>query len=255
MDIVGSYSSSSTGAFAGIFNGNGHKITNLWINRTSANYAIGFFGNAEYAQIKNLGVEMADGKSISGYSYVGGIVGNAYMTNITNVYSTGNISGYYKVGGIVGDSYIINITNSYSTGSITGNMTNARGLGGIAGWISDYSNVLNNVAINGLIKRYYEVNRVIGVNNDYTGQTFISNNFALNSMTGEVSIQDYLTKNGFSNGGNVIYHGIDKTIGELKTRSTYETGLGWQFGDNDTAPWKIDSDKNNGYPYFYWQEL
>jgi hypothetical protein len=60
--------------------------------------------------------------------------------------------------------------------------------------------------------------------------------------------------------------GTDKNETDLKTQSTYSDtvsgdgngGLGWSFdGDNDSNPWKIDSDevKNNGYPYLYWQDL
>jgi hypothetical protein len=40
-------------SFTGIFNGNSHKITNLWINRPNENY-VGFFGFIEGAQIRNL---------------------------------------------------------------------------------------------------------------------------------------------------------------------------------------------------------
>jgi hypothetical protein len=78
----------------------------------------------------------------------------------------------------------------------------------------------------------------------------VSNNFALNSMS--------ITIDG-SNGNA----GANKTITQLKTKATYNStingdgngGLGWKFGDNDTNPWKIDANKNNGYPYLYWQNL
>ncbi|MDR1911471.1 MAG: hypothetical protein LBQ52_03880 [Helicobacteraceae bacterium] len=62
------------------------------------------------------------------------------------------------------------------------------------------------------------------------------------------------TNFGFSNAGSLSYHGTNKSDSELITRSTYEDGLGWRFGDDDANPWKINSDKNNGYPYLYWQK-
>jgi hypothetical protein len=48
--------------------------------------------------------------------------------------------------------------------------------------------------------------------------------------------------------------GTAKTIVGLKTKSTYETDLGWLFGSDDTNPWKIDANKNGGLPYLYYQD-
>jgi hypothetical protein len=56
-------------------------------------------------------------------------------------------------------------------------------------------------------------------------------------------------------------NGISKSIEQFTaTQETYSNsttngGLGWSFGDDDGNPWKIDTDKNNGPPYLYWQEL
>ncbi|MDR1452269.1 MAG: hypothetical protein LBI57_08100 [Helicobacteraceae bacterium] len=65
-----------------------------------------------------------------------------------------------------------------------------------------------------------------------------------------------MTVNGFAvtNSDATRRHGLDKTGGYFALRSTYETDLGWQFGENDDHPWKIDSNKNDGYPYLYWRE-
>jgi hypothetical protein len=103
--------------------------------------------------------------------------------------------------------------------------------------------------------------RVVGYIGTSSVNSVVSNNFALDNMTGGVNYDG--ATNSFSNSGNISYHGTDKTEAELKIQETYSDaiegdglgGLGWQFGDNNTAPWKIESNKNNGYPYFYWQEL
>jgi hypothetical protein len=147
----------------------------------------------------------------------------------------------------VGEAQYSNIINVYSTGNINGNYYY---IGGIAGDIVSSSNISNSVAINSPVigRGSGPVNRVVG----YIYSGIVSNNFALDIMVGGENYNGLA--NSFSYSGDIRYHGIGRSIEELKTRNTYETGLGWKFGDNDTAPWKIDSNKNNGLPYFYWQD-
>ncbi|MDR2100523.1 MAG: hypothetical protein LBP40_06845 [Campylobacteraceae bacterium] len=119
------------GTFTGILNGNGYKITNIWIGMTTAN--IGFFSIANGALIKNLGIEISENKAISGYGMVGGIAGQINNSSIIHSYSIGNINGgntgIENLGGIVGYIQNSNITNSYSIA----NVSNGRFIGGIAG--------------------------------------------------------------------------------------------------------------------------
>jgi hypothetical protein len=78
----------SSSYFTGILEGNNHKITNLWINRTTTH--VGLFGYIRNAQVKNLGVETAEDKEIKGTAnYVGGITGYNYNSNIDNSYFVG----------------------------------------------------------------------------------------------------------------------------------------------------------------------
>ncbi len=103
-----------TTIFTGSFDGQGHLIADLYISGT-ANYQ-GLFGDiGSGGVIKNIGVN----GSVSGSSYVGGLVGNNVGT-ITNSYSTGSVSGDNYIGGLAGYNYGT-ITNSYSTGSVSGN--------------------------------------------------------------------------------------------------------------------------------------
>jgi hypothetical protein len=112
--------------FEGLFNGDGHKITGLWIDRPTTDY-IGLFGYISGAQIRNLGVEISD-RGITGNDYVGAITGIVYGA-ITNSYARGNVSGNSEVGAIAGRVSGA-ITNSYAAGDV-----NATGdyVGGIAG--------------------------------------------------------------------------------------------------------------------------
>ncbi|MDR1912447.1 MAG: hypothetical protein LBQ52_08910, partial [Helicobacteraceae bacterium] len=78
--------------FTGTFNGNGHTVRNLWIDRPSI-IGVGLFGYINNgAKIRNLGVEIDNSKDgVKGQRFVGAIAGYvAYSSSITNSYSTGN---------------------------------------------------------------------------------------------------------------------------------------------------------------------
>jgi hypothetical protein len=150
--------------FTGIFDGNGHTISGLWVNSDLPN--AGLFGKVNNGIIRNLSIELDD-RGINGGEYVGAvagtITGNSVIDNVTvtgsvsgeGMYvggiagyvgsstivdssSTGKVSGTNVVGGIVGRVYGGNITNSYSKGDVTGEKDayGESGVGGIAGWAS-----------------------------------------------------------------------------------------------------------------------
>lgn len=73
-------------AFTGIFNGNGHKISNLKIDAPSG-FTVGLFGCVSNAKIYDLTVENAD---INGAMMTGAVVGYAFASEITNVTLSGN---------------------------------------------------------------------------------------------------------------------------------------------------------------------
>ena len=118
-------SSSGYNMFCGLFDGNGHSISNVTISRSNQD-GIGLFGViAAWATIKNL--TLGDGSTIEGRYCVGGIVG------LSNGYYTGNecgvrgctvsggasISGTSEVGGIIGCAGG-SIVNCISFASVSG---------------------------------------------------------------------------------------------------------------------------------------
>ncbi len=98
---------------AGIFDGNGHVIRNLYINRVGENY-VGLFGYVG-GEVRNLGLENVQ---VLGSDYVGGLVGRNYGT-VSGCYSTGSVLGSGSVGGLVGDNDGT-VSQCYSTGSVSG---------------------------------------------------------------------------------------------------------------------------------------
>jgi hypothetical protein len=125
-------------SFKGGFDGDGHTISNLKINKLDI-YFQGLFGYIDDAGINNLDLVDVD---ITGEFYVGGIAGCVSGdSNITNCTSSGEVSGTTDVGGIAGWAFSNStITNCFSTGTVSG--TNGS-VGGIAGSISSNSSITN----------------------------------------------------------------------------------------------------------------
>mgnify|MGYP003314952925 CR=1 FL=1 len=108
--------------FTGSYNGDGHTINGLNINRPDTDY-IGMFGYiggeddlyTGGTTIQNLGVTNVN---IAGGNKVGGLVGcNRYGTFfLSNCYSTGSVSGESQVGGLVG---MVKDSSTVSTVSYT----------------------------------------------------------------------------------------------------------------------------------------
>jgi len=133
-------------SFEGTFNGNGHVVSNLKINRPTTN-SQGLFGCAG-GTIKNVGIENCD---VKGADDVGGLVGHT-DGDIENSYATGNVSGNINVGGLAGYTDG-DIENSYSTGNVTGKTC----VGGLIG-LSD-----------GFVENCYATGDVIGTDNEVGG--------------------------------------------------------------------------------------
>ena len=123
-----------TTRFAGTFDGDGHKITGLFINRPGTNY-VGLFGYVDGGEIENLGVEIHSGGVSGGSFFVGGLAGFVAASTVTSCYTTGGtISGNMYVGGLIGDFSGGTATSCYSDCDVTGTMNS---LGGLIGRSSD----------------------------------------------------------------------------------------------------------------------
>lgn len=92
--------------FQGIFDGDGHTISGIYINRKSRR--MGLFGSVVNARIKNITLKDS---YISGTSRVGGIAGyfDDYLVSnsgyVNNCHNYATVCGTDAVGGIVGQTY------------------------------------------------------------------------------------------------------------------------------------------------------
>ncbi len=107
--------------------GDGHKVTGLWMN-TTQNYN-GLFSNFSAGQIKNLTVEVAKGKKVKGGDYTGILIGRNANGSLVNCTVKGDVEGTGHVGGLVG--YAENTTISTITANAT--ITGTENVGGLAG--------------------------------------------------------------------------------------------------------------------------
>ena len=131
--------------FKGIFDGNGHTVSDLYIKSSGSN--LGLFGQVDGAEIKNVTVQgnvtgfYEEGNEQSGL-YVGLVLGfGASNTKLENCKSEGSVKGYQNVGGIAGIvPYNGNvITSCTNRATVTGSGQNSEYVGGIVGYGQGFS--------------------------------------------------------------------------------------------------------------------
>ncbi|HRZ27352.1 MAG TPA: GLUG motif-containing protein [Spirochaetota bacterium] len=119
----------NTGSFGKVFEGNGHVISGLGINRPDGDYQ-GLFGYLGGPGIIN---DLTVQGTVSGRSHVGGLVGTSEGTIsgcVSGVAVTGNVSGeFLDTGGLVGDN-----SGAVSVSSATGSVDGIYRVGGLIGF-------------------------------------------------------------------------------------------------------------------------
>lgn len=114
--------------YQGIFDGNNHIVSNIYVNSTEN--MCGLFGSASNATIKNIVME---GGNVKGATYVGGILGLGRTNcNIENCHSSVEVyAEQQSVGSLCGSLDNSVITNCSSSGNVYGK----EGVGGLIGWL------------------------------------------------------------------------------------------------------------------------
>ncbi|OYT33810.1 MAG: hypothetical protein B6U87_02940, partial [Candidatus Aenigmarchaeota archaeon ex4484_52] len=209
-------SKKSNNCFTGSFDGQNHKITELYINRSDKNN-IALFECAKEGKIENLGLEDV---KITGKNIVASLIGINMRTTINNLYSTGNIEGEEMVAGFISENYGT-ISNCYFLGDVVGNKY-------VAGFISY---------------------------NEQNGKEKISNCYSTGSVKGQIDVGGFIAYNEEgtitnsywdtqTSGQTTSAGGEGKTTAEMMKQETF---VDWDFVD----VWNIDEGLTN--PYFIWQ--
>ena len=222
---------SPNGQFRGKFDGLGHSIKGLSINRQTTDN-VGFFANTFKSKISNLALQDI---SISGKNSVGGLAGGDYQSytqginDFSNISITGQIVGEMNVGGFLGFARYSSVSNSYSLASVQSTQTTGK-VGGFFGHNHEYSKIINSYSA-GLISGGDSRGGLIG------GALFGPTNLITNSFWDtQVSEQS----NSFG--------GLGKSTEAMKSLNTY-SNAGWNSSPN-TGTWKVSDGK---YPVLPWQ--
>jgi len=239
-------------AFNGIFDGNGHTISNFSYTSTDTGY-IGLFGfvRGENAQIKDLGLIGPNVNAGTG-GYVGSLVGELWDGTITNCYAEGgSVSGDWGVGGLAGFNYGT-IASCYATSNISGNLY-------IGGLVGRSGGIIANCYSTGNVAGNEDVGGLLGMNSGT-----ISNCYSVGGVSGRWNVGGFVGYNygtvtaSFwdiqTSGLATSARGRGKTMAEMQTESIF-TSDGWDFvgesvnGTEDI--WSICEGAD--YPKLTWQ--
>lgn len=223
--------------FDGTFDGLGHIITGLSINRPSAS-DVGLFGAlGSNGVVRDIGLVSAH---IIGKNKVGALVGYLRVGKVSNAYATGGVSAAGIAGGLVGDSYIGNISNAYASVEVSG--SNA---GGLVGY--NHLGSVSNAYATGAVQASYRAGGLVGSN--FGGQ--VSKAYASGAVTASNTAT---TTGGPVLGGVVGANAYDGTV----TNSYWDistTGQSLAIGTNSTSGTsnnvglsRLDSLKASSYP-------
>lgn len=113
-----------TDEFQGSFDGDGHTIFNLYIDRGGSENPVGLFSVAYDTEIKNVTIVNAE---VHGNSSVGILSGVTEDTTISDAASEGTVTGEVRVGGLIG-RHNGTVTDSISTADVTADGQRAGGL-------------------------------------------------------------------------------------------------------------------------------
>ena len=224
---------SDTGPFTAVFDGNGHTIANLFIDRGGTN-RIGLFGRTRWpGTIRRVGLPGVDvtggydtgslvgwnsgrveasyarGRVASARAEVGGLVG-WNERDVTASYAAVDVTGGDYAGGLLGGNHGA-VTASYATGAVTGGATT----GGLAGW-SD-----------GRITASYATGRVTATSSEVGG--------LVGSSGGGTVTASYWDSE--TSGQSASAAGVGQTTSALQE----PTGYGGIY-----AEWNVDSDGVSG---------
>lgn len=277
--------------FSGIFEGNNHKIFDIY-NRETTKRRQGLFENIIGGTIQNLGIESGhiicdavaggivgridDGNIINCYSKakveggnaemyvgnIGGIVGVAFNTTIKECYNEGEIIGKSECnGGIIGAGLAsAKILSCYNIGKIEGKSYS----GGIAGYIAEEGAQIKNCYNKGNIKTSDYAGGIVGEDDEKTKVENCYSTGKVTATTGAGGVigwhKGWLSNLFFINtagpawgcGVNNTDHGLEEAEGSTIDRIKQLTS---KFNEGqEVAPWKEDERNiNEGYPILNWQ--
>lgn len=196
-----------TTKFTGVFDGLGHTVSGIFLNRTGSN-GIGLFGvTAAGSLIRNVGLI---GGSVASNSWGTGSLVGILGGSIYNSYASTSVSGFQTVGGLVGTMDGGSIVKSHASGDVVSHGNGE--VGGLVGliWGMPRGTISDSYATGNVSSSVGNVGGLVGINwgtvtNSYAtgtanGTTYVGGLIGNNSIgsivgsyaTGAVSGSDYV---------------------------------------------------------------
>ncbi len=247
--------------FTGSYNGQGHTIDGLFINRPNTSY-LGLFGSLQSSTVQNLGVTNVN---ITGKIYTGALIGFCIEgSTVSNCYSTGAVSGYNTVGGLIGLLNESPLTKSFSKANVSGNVVdNKNYIGGLVGFSFDSSSISNCYSTGNVVGET-QIGGFVGTHS----QSTINYCYSIGSVTGDesvgglVGLDDAASVNfsfwntqtsGQSSSGGGTGANTEQMTNATNIDNIY-LDAGWDLkGVGPEGIWNIGNGRNNGYPYLDWE--
>jgi|GEM_PF-1590888 len=265
------------GVFEGTFNGNGHKIINLYEDVESltpgyewASSLLGLFGVVENGSIANVSfvnpIIISNAASNNYFPYIGVLGGSIYNSAVTNAHVTGGSitvnteigvtsARGAETGGLLGEADYSTIDQSSFQGSIDNVATTDNGnynyVGGLVSYL--YSSTVSNSYASTNITNG---SAYVGGLSEYIDSSDISNSYVTGTIGLNLSTQGYVYAGGmvgesysttyenvFSNVGFLLPKSIDPNPG---TSYGYYIGslFGYDDGGNQTSTSYYDASSN-----------
>ncbi|HSX05454.1 MAG TPA: fibronectin type III domain-containing protein [Candidatus Saccharimonadales bacterium] len=200
----------SGAAFTGSFDGQGHTVYGLTIDRSTTSPAGLFYiiqgttvqsvnlvdasisgtdtsgtlaAGIIDSNISDIHIEQS-AVSTAGSAYTGGLAGYDYANGgdvaISGSWFSGTVNGFADTGGLVGYMSFVNVVDSYSTGTVTGTSN----VGGLVGEFQDFWGINNTFSQAAVVASGNDAGGLVGQLGDgLHGAPFIFNSYASGSVT------------------------------------------------------------------------
>jgi len=269
------YGMTSPTIFWGTFDGQGHQIHDLYINRPDES-DVGLFGVASHGFIRDIAVVNVTviggnavggllgtnvgpvsncycGGEVAGNEYVGGLVGQTIAgSTVIDSYFTGNVIGNLQVGGLAGRN-----TGTVANSHFTGNVTGVDTVGGLAGFqffgivSSSYStgSVTGNSSVGGLVGLIISS----GSSGFSEGDSWVVDSYFSGSVSGNASVGGLVGENQCSVSNSYSAGSVSglEYVGGLVGRNSGPVSNSYSSSDITGDSYVGGLAGENGSPYYY----
>ena len=252
--------SKSSNPWHGSFDGNNKTISNLYIN-TSAQYS-GLFGYMlnDYVRCSIKDIIFKNVNITSTANYSGVLAGYASKTDISGItVNSGSINGTTDVGGIVGNAAATKISNCVNRISIEGSVNY---IGGIVGYAqssssitncANYGDVKGSVNIGGIVGYIVDItlNNVFTLGNVTCGTTNPNCGLVVGYVNEKLTIQGHVL---YNSDAKIYFNNAEQTVQTIGNKQSYATitgesnivGLNSENLKSGEGAWMLNGQQSTG---------